>query len=62
MQEKALLLINYHSCPPKEQELIIVKGLVRDDNTGQKWREVHRTMSLVQQTPLYGVRCGRPAQ
>jgi hypothetical protein len=35
-----------------------VKGLVRDDNTGQRWREVHRTMSLVQQTPPYGVRCG----
>jgi hypothetical protein len=38
----------------------IVKGLVRDDNTGQRWREVHRTMSLVQQTPPYGVRCGDP--
>jgi hypothetical protein len=38
----------------------IVKGLVRDDNTGQRWREVHRTMSLVQQTPPYGVRCGAP--
>jgi hypothetical protein len=37
-----------------------VKGLVRDDNTGQRWREVHRTMSLVQQTPPYGVRCGDP--
>jgi hypothetical protein len=25
----------------------IVRGWVQDDNTGQRWREVHRTMSLV---------------